>query len=681
MKKSLILFFVAIIVTVFSYYNWSKQQSTNSDTISMDVNKYKNPVYVPDGASVINIADPTVIKYNGEYYLYGTSDIPGFNVFKSRDLVNWEYKGVAYLGPPANGIFEGVWNLDWFWAPAIYYDNGKFYMYYSAGDPSKGAESRNIGVAISDNPLGPFKDYEKNPIITDVNSIDGFVFKDEDGEKYFYYNQVGAGFNGIAVRHMKDMFSFDTEETRVISISEPWEGVINEGPVVLKRNGKYYLMFSGGDYADKTYAVGYATADRPMSDLGMADNVTWKKYDKNPIIKTTDKVISPGHHDLVLAPNNLAYYIIYHTKRYEEIGPQRQIAIDRLFFNYDKLFTFAPTSTEMPYPEKPDFQDWFDGDESYANENWRIVKGEFRVKNDELVSKSEEGFILNKKSYGNNYIYEVNMKVNEFKENSTAGFVASYIDANNYIKFYLKPSENNFVLEIIEGGNRKIIKSKISKYFNLKAYHQYILKKNGKRIEIYVDNIKYFEDECQLDNGSFGLCSKDIETAFDGIAFTSSFEDNFEADTGIFNGMQRQNGELILNKDYKAIFGDKIKNYEFGFDFKFENLGGHSFYSSYEDEENNVKVSIEGKKLKIEKLLNGKKEVKKYQINNLSYGDFNPTEYNSFRVVKYNDIFIYYINGNEIAIDRADLQESCVGFINQDSKILIDNVYLFGLNY
>uniref|UniRef100_UPI00315986C4 family 43 glycosylhydrolase n=1 Tax=Caloramator sp. Dgby_cultured_2 TaxID=3029174 RepID=UPI00315986C4 len=234
MKRILLGLIIIFSFSLAFYIKLDKNIDVNNE-LYFSVPTYKNPVYVPDGASVINIADPTIIKYNGEYYLYGTSDIPGFNVFHSRDLVNWEYKGVAYSGPPSNGIFEGVWNIDWFWAPAIHYENGKFYLYYSAGDPSKGAESRNIGVAISDNPLGPFRDYENNPIVTDINSIDGFVFVDEDGEKYFYYNQVGGGFNGIVVRHMKDPFSFDTEETRVISISEPWEEVINEGPVVLKK--------------------------------------------------------------------------------------------------------------------------------------------------------------------------------------------------------------------------------------------------------------------------------------------------------------------------------------------------------------------------------------------------------------------------------------------------------------
>lgn len=642
---------------------------------------YKNPVYVPDGASVINIADPTIIKYNGEYYLYGTSDIPGFNVFHSRDLVNWEYKGVAYSGPPSNGIFEGVWNIDWFWAPAIHYENGKFYLYYSAGDPSKGAESRNIGVAISDNPLGPFRDYENNPIVTDINSIDGFVFVDEDGEKYFYYNQVGGGFNGIAVRHMKDPFSFDTEETRVISISEPWEEVINEGPVILKKNGKYYLMYSGGNYADKSYAVGYATADKPISNLGMADNLTWKKYEKNPIMKTNESAISPGHNDITFAPNNVCYYIVYHTKRYEETGPQRQLAIDRLYFNYDKLFTYGPTADNRPIPEKPDFQDWFDGKEEKVKEPWRIIKGEFLIKENELISNSNDGFIVNDKVNSNSYVYEVNMKINSYNKNSKAGFVSSYLDENNNVAVTLDPYNKKIILKYVYQGKEKIIEKKLKDNFKEDTYHQYLLYKNGNLIKLYIDKVLYFTERININNGNIGLFFEKTDVTYDGIAYTTYFEDNFDNDTGLFSDLKILNGELLIEKGKEKIVNEDLTNYEMGFDFRYEENKKHKFFVSYIDNKNYIGVSVKDDNIIIEKAINGRIYNKRFRVKDLFKEKLNLREYHSLRVVKINEVLGLYLDGVEICKIDWNISKSHIGINSLDSIVYLDNFYILKLNF
>ena len=105
---------------------------------------YTNPLY--DGY----LADPFVLKYNGEYYAYGTVPIGrcAIPVLHSTDLIEWRRVGNA-LEPFAR-------EFDCFWAPEVAYDNGTFFMYYSAG--GREGEGHQMRVATSEYPTGPFRD-------------------------------------------------------------------------------------------------------------------------------------------------------------------------------------------------------------------------------------------------------------------------------------------------------------------------------------------------------------------------------------------------------------------------------------------------------------------------------------------------------------------------------------------
>jgi beta-xylosidase len=63
------------------------------------------------------------------------------------------------------------------WAPDIIQRNGLFYFYFCSGSA--------IGVAVSDNPVGPFHDALCKPLIPyeeDMSSIDPKAFIDDDGQ-------------------------------------------------------------------------------------------------------------------------------------------------------------------------------------------------------------------------------------------------------------------------------------------------------------------------------------------------------------------------------------------------------------------------------------------------------------------------------------------------------------------
>lgn len=277
--------------------------------------------------SVINLADPTVFYHDDTYYLYGTVEgnaDQGFEVYTSKDLKSWE-------GP--KGVSDGfalkkgdAYGTKGFWAPQVFYHQGKFYMAYTANE--------NIAIAESNSPLGPFTQQVKEPLAAPVKQIDPYVFVDDDGKKYLYHVRLKDG-NRIYVAEMNDDFSGIKEETlrESIAAKEPWENTANaawpvaEGPTVLKHNGLYYMTYSANDFRNPDYAVGYAISRSPLGP--------WVKQKFNPIISTKNiGVNGTGHGDFVKDEKGNFIYV-FHTHQSDlTVGP-RKTAIVKARFSKD----------------------------------------------------------------------------------------------------------------------------------------------------------------------------------------------------------------------------------------------------------------------------------------------------------------------------------------------------------
>ncbi len=238
---------------------------------------------------ITNIGDPFILPYKGTYYHYSTSFAKGFKVFTSKDLKNWEDKGLCYK--------DSKFGYMDFWAPEVYYHNNQFYMFFS----SKNIEQDRlmISVAISDSPLGPFKDVK----LFDFGyaAIDASIYMDDDNRKYMYYakdcsENVVNGINTsqiFVVELTNDLLNTIGEPKLVLTPSTPheqrqtdWQW--NEGPFMLKHDGIYYLSYSTNFFASKEYSVSYATSKNPFGPF--------TKAKENPILSYIDGVISgPGH--------------------------------------------------------------------------------------------------------------------------------------------------------------------------------------------------------------------------------------------------------------------------------------------------------------------------------------------------------------------------------------------------
>lgn len=215
----------------------------------------------------INAHGGNILKSEGHYYWFGEAKGEGWdgnkvqdgiNVYVSNDLCHWTSKGVAYAAKQNK-------NIIYLERPkVIFNDATKKYIMWFHIDFYKGYEGNNyarIGVASSNNPLGPYKyinsfrpnkgvkplsynvndlkdSYFKKGIAQGFDSRDFTLFKDTDGKAYVIYNSEMN--NTLHVAQLDETYTKITNIYDRILINGR-----NEAPVIFKNKSKYYLITSG----------------------------------------------------------------------------------------------------------------------------------------------------------------------------------------------------------------------------------------------------------------------------------------------------------------------------------------------------------------------------------------------------------------------------------------------------
>lgn len=289
---------------------------------SVDLNPVLNGYY----------ADPEILYSHktGKYHLYPTSDGftdwsgTYFKSFSSSNLADWKDEGVILDLPK-----QVSWAKKNAWAPTIAEKkvNGsyKYYYYFTA--------AQKIGVAVADDPSGPFKDSGKALIsgkpqgIKGGQEIDPDVFTDPKSGKSFLY--WGNGYMAVALLN-EDMVSIDSSSVKVITPDETFR----EGTEVFYRNGKYYFLWSQNDTRDADYGVRYGISDSPTGKIIIPEN--------NLILSKDEKqgIYATGHNSVIQVPGKDEWYIVYHRfsrpdglAMGQSAGYHREVCIDKLDFD------------------------------------------------------------------------------------------------------------------------------------------------------------------------------------------------------------------------------------------------------------------------------------------------------------------------------------------------------------
>ncbi|WP_026712499.1 family 43 glycosylhydrolase [Flavobacterium daejeonense] len=277
-------------------------------------------------------ADPEILfsHKDNRFHMYPTSDGffewsgDYFKSFSSTNLVDWTDDGV---------LLDFKKDVSWAntkaWAPTAIEKkiDGKYkYFFYYTGESK-------IGVAVSNNPQGPYNDIGKPLVSTKPNGItrgqiiDPDVFTDPvSGKSYLYY---GNGFM-VGVELNDDMISV---KENTLTVLKP-DGTFREGTEVFYRKGKYYFLWSQDDTRSENYRVRYATSDSPLGAFTIPENNLVIAKDPSQGIYGT------GHNCVIQIPGTDEWYIVYHRftipkgiEMGRSAGYNREVCIDRMYFD------------------------------------------------------------------------------------------------------------------------------------------------------------------------------------------------------------------------------------------------------------------------------------------------------------------------------------------------------------
>ncbi|MCX7709208.1 MAG: glycoside hydrolase family 43 protein [Clostridia bacterium] len=316
------------------------KETTDNPTIDLSkkpAQKFKNPVKLQG-------QDPWVVYKDGYYYFaYAENDGSGLRIVKSTDLTEiGKSTGAKVWKTPRQG-----WNAYEVWAPELHHINGKWFVYYTACDGNGMNHRMGVLESKTGDPQGEYIDHGQLVIPGEYTdrwefdwAIDGTVLQKEDGTLYF----VWSGWpNGRAADSQQNLYIAPMSDPRTISgdrvcISEPqypWENSvrgINEGPQILKKDGKIMVVYSANASWTNEYCLGLLVC----SDGNVMNPASWIKKPEAVFSKDADnEIYGVGHASFVKSPDETEDWIVYHAQNNKTSGWGRNVRIQKFTWNSD----------------------------------------------------------------------------------------------------------------------------------------------------------------------------------------------------------------------------------------------------------------------------------------------------------------------------------------------------------
>ncbi|MEO7178832.1 MAG: glycoside hydrolase family 43 protein [Allosphingosinicella sp.] len=294
-----------------------------------------------------NFPDPDIVETQSEFIAYSTNAGINLPMLSSRDLVHWTWvtraDGKRRDGMPglAPWVKEGFT-----WAPEVMKVGGKWLLYYTAAHNKRPVEC--LGVAVADNPKGPFMDRSAEPLVCQFDlggTIDANPFRDKDGKLYLYYksdgNRVGKKTVIWGQRLSDDGLSVTGTPAALVEDDKKWEWKLVEAPTMVLSPAGHQLFYSaaffGWDPKESLsrYATGYATCSGSLGPC--------KDAPENPILhsfndKAAGCLSGPGHTSIFQAAGR--HFIAFHaweaTKGCRKADDKRYLYVAPLFWKDGK---------------------------------------------------------------------------------------------------------------------------------------------------------------------------------------------------------------------------------------------------------------------------------------------------------------------------------------------------------
>ncbi|MGP4041399.1 family 43 glycosylhydrolase [Gracilibacillus sp. D59] len=269
-------------------------------------------------------ADPNIYKHtDGNYYF--TASVPEYNRIIMRKAKT--IQGLASAEEKV--IWEAHESGDQaahIWAPEIHYVDNKWYIHYAAGASDNVWRIRPYALEnTSSDPLeGEWVEkgmIQKSPedtfSFTDF-SLDATIFE-HNGNNYYIWAQKVNNISNLYMAEMENGYTIKGEPMLLSTPDYAWERIgfwVNEGPDVIKRNGKIFVSYSASA-TDDNYKIGLLTADE---DSDIMDPSSWTKSPE-PVMESNEATgqYGPGHSTFTVAEDGETDILVYHARSYQEI--------------------------------------------------------------------------------------------------------------------------------------------------------------------------------------------------------------------------------------------------------------------------------------------------------------------------------------------------------------------------
>ena len=245
-------------------------------------------------------ADPCILLADDGWY-YFTASVPAFDLVEIRRAKTIEELPDAPTRVVWRKRETGPMSL-FVWAPEIHVVDGKWTIYFAVAsntpDPNGMLSHRTYCIQCAGDPMVD-EWVEMGQVNTGWESfcIDSTTFV-ANGKRYFCWAQKAEDIPGNSNLYIAEMISATELKLPATLLTVPeydWEVIgylVNEGPSVLKHNGKLFLTYSASA-TDENYAMGMLTAD---AGADLTDAASWSK---SPVpVMVTDpahKIYGPGH--------------------------------------------------------------------------------------------------------------------------------------------------------------------------------------------------------------------------------------------------------------------------------------------------------------------------------------------------------------------------------------------------
>jgi GH43 family beta-xylosidase len=267
-------------------------------------------------------ADPQVMLHSDGYY-YFTATVPEYDRIELRRAKDLNELGKAEARTIWRKHASGPMGAN-IWAPEIHYIDGKWYVYFTAGQAEKPWEIR-LYVLENDSPNPLDGNWTERGQLTtgwETFSLDATTFT-VGPQRYLAWTQrpptADKHITAIYVAKMDGPLAIKGPATLLSQPELAWEKIgfdVNEAPAVLVKNGRVFLTYSASK-TDANYVLGMLTAD---AGTNLLDPQAWKKS-QTPVFASSvqNRQYGPGHNSFTTTPDGKTDILVYHARNYRDI--------------------------------------------------------------------------------------------------------------------------------------------------------------------------------------------------------------------------------------------------------------------------------------------------------------------------------------------------------------------------